>query len=533
MNDRLELARLRGRARHPRSWSAALQLTMVVCSAALALTACSSTTSTASSSASGAVGDVLTLVQPGPAPSSLDPAQNGQSWLVTLGYEPLIEQRNDGSLVGGLATSWSYQGSGNTTFVLHLRSGVKFVDGSALTAAALVDDLRYKQKAAGPWGSTLAGDTFTATGPLTVAIKTTQPNPDFPQLLTQNFSLGDVISPAGLADPAKLGSQTFGAGPYTLDQAQTVAGNQYTYVQNPHFYDPASIHWKTIVVKVVNNTQSVLNAVKTGQADVALGDPSTISAAQQAGLSVHAAPYLWAGIVLADRDGTLAKPLADVRVRQALNYATDRSTIAKALFPGTGSATTQPTVPGGYGYEAALNNAYPYDIAKAKALLAAAGYPHGFSLGLVTTDTFQQSLLAQALAQQWKSIGVTVSIKDDSNSTQYGSDAFGGKTPAFTTAFGQLPIWVEAPILFTQKAVFNPFHSHAAALTALLNQEATVSSAGRPQMDQQVEAYLVNQAWFVPVVSTVLPIYARDTVTGVDTSAQSPNLDVFEIAPAS
>src|SRR6202042_3505972 len=104
------------------------------------------------------------------------------------------------------------------------------------------------------------------------------------------------------------------------------------------------------------------------------GDPTTIAAARQAGLSVLSAPDLWMGVTLADRGGVLARPLADVRVRQALNYATNRAAIARALFPGTGTPDSQTTVRGGFGYDPALAGAYPYDVAKARQLLAAAGY---------------------------------------------------------------------------------------------------------------------------------------------------------------
>ena len=70
------------------------------------------------------------------APQTLDPGKTAQNyeWLEQLAYEPLIVRYSDGSLAPGLATSWAYTGTGNTTFVLHLRPGVKFSDGSALTA---------------------------------------------------------------------------------------------------------------------------------------------------------------------------------------------------------------------------------------------------------------------------------------------------------------------------------------------------------------------------------------------------------------
>jgi peptide/nickel transport system substrate-binding protein len=507
----------------------------VAVAAALMLCGCSGPSGQPPGSPASApdkVGNVLTIVQAGAAPLTLNPAENGQSWAVTLGYEPLIVLQNNGVLAPGLATSWGYTGTGNTTFVLHLRTGAKFADGSALTAQGVMQDLQYKQKAQGPWATLLSGDTFTASGSATVTIRAGQPNPDFPEELTQQYNLGAIISPAGLAHPSELGTQTFGAGPYTLQSSQTVSGSRYTYVPNRNYYDKSAVHWKKVVLEIVANAQSALNSVETGQADVALGDPSTISGAKRDGLTVSSAPYLWVGVVIADRGGAMIKALGSSLVRQALNYATNRSAIAAALFPGTGTAIVEPTVPGGYGYDAGLDSAYPYNVNKARQLLAQAGYPGGFSLQIVTTDSIEQSQVSEALAQQWKKVGVNLTIQDYANSNEYSSAAFNGKAAAFTTAFGELPIWIEGPILFSPSAFFNPLHTAAPALQRLTQQQALASGSQQGALDQQVEAYLVHQAWFVPVAATVLPIYARSTVTGTQTSAKSPQLDLYEVQPA-
>jgi peptide/nickel transport system substrate-binding protein len=508
----------------------------------LGLAACSGGTSSGDSPGqrkpSNKVGDTLTMVSV-TSPQTLDPAKAVQtdSYFEELAYAPLIVRRSDGSLTPGLATSWSYTGAGNTTFVLHLRPGVMFSDGSALTAQTVVDHLKYVVASNGQMAPLLATNTFTATDPLTVTITAKTPNPNFPDLLTQDYVVGGVIAPTGLKSPAQLGTRTLGAGPYQLDPAQTVSGDHYTYVANPNFYDKASVHWRKVVIRVITNPQAVVNALKTGQADIAQGDPSTLSSARSAGLTVTSAPQLWLAVILADRNGKLAKPLADVRVRQALNYATDRDAtdrdaIAKALFAGVGDPTTQPTVPGGYGSDTGLNNTYPYDVNKAKDMLAAAGYPNGFTLKMATPEYQQLNLIAQALAQQWKKAGVTVQLTDEANPSQYSSATFGGQFPSFMVAFGNIPMWMQGPSLFLPSAAFNPFHVADPALQALADQQAKAPDSQRDQLDQQIEAFLVNKAWFVPVVTTGLPFYARKTVTGTATSAKAALLPLYEIQPA-
>jgi peptide/nickel transport system substrate-binding protein len=502
--------------------------------ALLALAACSSAdTPEGSTGPTAKVGERLTVVTVVP-PQTLDPAKTAQNnaWLEQLAYEPLIVRRSDGTLTPGLAASWAYEGTSNTKFVLKLRPEATFSDGSKLTAQTVVDHFTYVTKAGGQMAGFLAGDTFAVTDPTTVTITTKAPNPSLPEIFTQDYIIGGVIGAAGLKAPSTLGTRTLGAGPYMVDQKQTVAGDHYTYVPNPHYYDKPAVRWQKVVIRVVTNPQSVLNAVKTGQADVSVGDPSTVAAARQAGLTVAASPALWSGVVLADRGGTMAAPLKDARVRQALNYATDRGAIATALFKGIGEPTTQITVRGGYGHDPALDGAYPYDVAKAKTLLADAGYPDGFALRIVTPQYQQLNLIAQALKQQWKQAGVDLQITDHANSNQYVADAFGGKFPAFMTAFGQIPIWMQGPSLLLPTAGFNPFHHADPRLQALFDRAAKATAAERDARDREVIRYVTEQAWFVPVVATTLQYYARKTVGGVQTSTKAPLLELTEITPA-
>jgi peptide/nickel transport system substrate-binding protein len=512
-------------------------LAVLLASATLFAAACQGSTGAATTGdqpkASGTVGELLTIGQFA-APQTLDPAKTVQNyaWFEQLAYEPLIIRRSDGSLQPGLATSWRYAGSDNTTFELQLRPGVTFSDGSPLTAQAVVDHFAYVMKSGGQYVPLLAGDTFSATGPMTVTIKTPAPNPDLPTLLTQDNLIGGVISPAGLAAKDKLGTQTFGAGRYRVDPAQTVAGDHYTYVPNPRYYDQSAVYWKKVVFKIIPNPQSVLNAMRTGQVDLTQGDPSTLAAAKQAGITVTSTPLLWVGATLADRGGTMSKPLGDVRVRKALNLATDRRSIATALFAGNGEPTNQLTVPGGYGYDESLNSTYPYDAGKAKALLADAGYPDGFPLKIVTAQYISMNLVAQALAQQWKQIGVDLQITDYANANQYNSDAFGAKFPAFMTIFGQQPIWTEGPSLFLPKALFNPFHSADQRLQSLYDGAARATGADKDKADQAVQAYLVDQAWFVPVLTTGLTFYGGKKITGTTVSPKAPLVSLLEVRAA-
>ena len=418
---------------------------------------------------------------------------------------------------------------------MHLRSKVKASDGSTLTAQDVVDDLNYAVASGAQEAPFLKGDTFTASAPLTVTITAPKPNPDFAILLTQTFVIGDIISPKGLQSSSLLGTQSFGFGPYMLDTSLTTSGDTYTYVPNPNYYDKASVHWKTVVIKVITTAQSMLSALETGEIDVGSGSPTTLTAAKGAGIATIATPALWVGMILADRNGTLNKALGNVQVRQALNYATDRATIANGLFSsGDGTASDEPSAPGGYGYDPSVANAYPYNVAMAKQLLASAGYPNGFTLQTVTADYDSMNLVAEALASEWKAIGVNLQITDDASASEYDSAAFSAKMASFITVNGTfVPMAIGGPALLLPTALYNPFHVSDSTLTNLYDQEVSSSGSAQQSLDQQIEDYLVHQAWFVPVVTFDLLYYARSTVTGTNTSAKAPLLDLYSIEPAS
>jgi peptide/nickel transport system substrate-binding protein len=494
-----------------------------------------SATSSGNGKPSGQVGDLVTVGFPA-APPSLDPAKaHGHSGIFfnELAYEPLIVLDGNGQYKPGLATSWNYVGSDNKTFVLNLRSGVKFSDGSALTGQGVADYFAYLQKAAGQNAALFAGDTIRATGPLQVTIKTAKPNPDLAYDMTQDVMAGEVISPAGLASPVSLGTQTFGAGPYVLRTAQSTSGSVYTYLPNPNYYDKAALHYKKIVIKIIQSPQSTLEAMETGQIDLALGDSTTLAAAKKARFLDSGATITnnVTGVTLADRGGTMAKPLADPRVRQALNYATDRTAIVNALFPGN-TPTSEMATPGTEGYDPSLVNAYPYDVAKAKALLAEAGYANGFSLELITTDTNSQNLLAEALAQQWQQVGVTVKIDDVANGNAYVAQALSGKFPAFTNNTTITPLATLGTSLFLPNAAYNPFHYTDATLQNLYDQDVVSSGEAKTAIDKKIEADLVQQAWFVPVVAQGLPVYASPTVTGTTVKPPTSYPVLYDLQPA-
>ncbi|SEL30210.1 ABC transporter substrate-binding protein [Streptacidiphilus jiangxiensis] len=463
------------------------------------LTACNGS----STGGGGTNGDTLTLVSAA-APASLDPAKanvGSDNWFVNLTYDSLLRMGPGGTVTPDLATAWGYTGSGNREFSLTLRAGVRFADGTPVTAQAVAASLNYARTHGlnQSWDSAI--DSVTATGPLTVRIHCSSPHPDLPQLLSQVLLVGSVISPSGLAHQEDLGTASYGAGPYVLDVAHTVSGDHYTYTPNPNYWDKSKIHWKRVVIKVIANPTSALQAVETGQADVLGINSGQVATAKGSGLAVTMSPAAFVGVNLVDRAGVLAPPLKDVRVRQALNYAVDRAAITKAVVQQYGQPTDEISLPGLDGYASDADNHYPYDPARAKQLLAAAGYPDGFALTMETQGFLGIDLVTQAVVAEWRKIGVTVNITTDSSIGQWLGNATSKRFPVLGFGYGGASTYLlSLDWMLPHPTAFNPFASQDPQLTSMLAAAAAAPAAQAPALDQNVMRYVVDQAWFVSVL---------------------------------
>jgi peptide/nickel transport system substrate-binding protein len=467
-------------------------------------------------------GDLLNIGQTAP-PNSLDPARINQAfeWYINLAYDPLIYRTPDG-LKPRLAESWRYVGAGNKTFELKLRANVTFSDGSPLTSDVVKSNIEYFRTAGGQAVPHLTPiKSIDTPDPLTVRLNLSAPHPELPLVFTQDYLAGNLISGPALKQPAKLATQTFGAGPYVLDPAETVPKDHYTYTQNPKYWDAQNIHYKKIVIKVIPNPNTALAALKTGQVDIIQGTHATAEAAKSAQLQVKATPQVFQGLALADRDGKILPALGDVRVRQAINLAINRERITKGLFGEYGTVTEQIVLPGQDGYND--KTYYPHNPEKAKQLLAAAGYPDGFTLPAVTTSFSNQNLIAQAIADDLKKVGVLLDLTNEADPSNYIKQLSSAKFPAYVIGHGNNRVFMMGTSLFLPTApVFNPMKSSDPQIEQWYKQAAAADDATRAELDKQIIARLAEQAWFAPVTFTPVFFFARSTVTGIESTTDAP-----------
>lgn len=459
-------------------------------------------------------------------PGGLDPAKFGPLEQTLLAYDPLIYSAPDGSYQPRIAESWRYIGTGNKTFELKLRPGVVFSDGTPCDAAAVRANIDYYRTAPGSQAVLFLKPVanIVEVDDLTVRLELSEPHPLLPTIFTQQYWAGNLISPAAIANPEKLATQSYGAGPYVLVPGETVAGDHYTYTPSSTYWNPSGVHYRRVVTKVLTNANTALAALKTNQVDAIEAFYDTVGGAKSAGMQIVSSPSLISGLVLLDRGGRLSKPLADIRVRQALNHAVDRAKLARALFGEYGTPTDQIAPQGRDGWND--TEFYSYDPGRARQLLADAGFPEGFSLPVLTPSAPFATNMVQAIASELAKIGVRLEITASTTDS-----AVSGKWPASFLGWGLPPVYLQGRLLWLPDAILNPFQSADAEVQALDAEAAAADEGARADLDRKIVRRIAELGWFLPVCLMPEFLFTRPTVA-VDAIAgqQIPSIDSWHPA---
>lgn len=442
----------------------------------------------------------LSAVQFKEAPT-LDPAKtfgptaDGTRYWI---YDPLIRVTASGATAPGLATSWEFVTP--TTFHLKLREGVVFHDGTPFNASAVkanFDRNRAFPGVSANWTQPLAVvKEVKVVSEYEVQYILHRPSPAFSFNLTS--ATGMIVSPAVLDKPLDL--IAVGTGPFKLIKYTPNAGADL--VRNDQYWDKAALACSPKAVRLLNivDTQALLNAAVSGQLNISHVDPNQAALAKGAGLVVRSVPTQAIYAFWYDyKNPALRNPM----VRKAMMYAVDRVAMAKAFGPGLQLADAQLFPPGFYAYSPASQHqpaAFPYDPAKAKKLLAEAGYAKGLTLkALVLPFPFDQTLL-QVLQAQMAKAGITVTTQIISNFAAY-LDRQGDMY--FGTGNGRAdPLdYIQAQV--SANGIFNPdAFPPPPDLAALLEQigQTSPSDAKRESLLQQASGMVTENALMLPVM---------------------------------
>lgn len=500
---------------------------VVLALAAGSLAGCTNSGTTAASQ-SNAAKPVLTMGLTNYT-STLNPAIAGggdQSMPIDLAYASLTHLEPNGDIGPGLATSWHYIGTTNTDFSFTLRHNARFSDGTPVTASAVKAWLDYSYfTAKGYITGSLALASVSTVGEWTVELHLSAPNSGVPYLLSEAEMFGFIGSPKAIAHASTLGAATDGAGPYIAVPSQSIAGSVYVFRPNRYYYDQSAVHFSKVVVKIITSPTTMIEAIKSGQLNVAAGDITTTAEAQSAGLNVVTAPSGFVQILLLDRgpkipNGSAANPLASVQVRQALNYAINRTAVTHAIYGKYGVPTAE--IGSSDGFVPSMQNYYPYDPAKAKSLLAAAGYAHGFTLDVTSESAFGTLAdpVLEAIAQEYKAIGVTLKITSTTTLPQWVNQVLGGSYESagfVATAFAPMPEWYS--YWFAPNGLENQHGGDDPTLVRLADQgEASLSP---DQYWKAMTNRIVTQADEIPVFNFDAFWYTAKNISGLSFSADN------------
>ena len=351
-------------------------------------------------------------------PRSLDPALSTDvptGEVVALLFDNLTQFDPDARLVPGLARSWETDAKGQR-YTFHLRQNARFHDGRPVKAADVRASLLralapgttggrswplYPIRGARAYAGGKAKDVEGLTLPddSTVVMDLEEPLNVFPKLLAMPVA---AIVPAPTA--ADFDQQPNGSGPWKFvswshDDAIVLARNE-NYWGGPPKSD-------TLRIRIIPEPLTQAAEYEAGHlsvVEVPIGETRRWQDSRAAELQRRPALRdLYVAI------NTTRGPLKDVRVRRALNYAIDVPTLLTTLFAGRGVRSAGSLPPGIAGYDS-TRHGYAYDPAKAKQLLAEAGYPHGFAIKLWRTQRAELARLAQSIQQAFAEVGVSAEI---------------------------------------------------------------------------------------------------------------------------
>ena len=344
-------------------------------------------------------------------------------------YETLVGRDRQLGIVPALATEW--QQLGPTQWRLKLRSNVRFHDGAAFTADDVVFSLaRAKSPTSAIRVYANALGEARAVDPLTVEFTLPQVNPIFLEHLNTLFIMSRAWSEKnGGALPLDFSKRedkhtalnANGTGPFVLVSRQPDA--RTVYKRNPAWWGRFEGNLQEVVYLPIKSDATRTAALLSGEVDFVL-DPAPQDVAR---LRTNPATRVIDGIenrVLfigmdQARDELLysgvkgRNPFKDLRVRQALYHAIDIETIRTRLMRGQAFPTgaVMPSPRGIYG-DAELEKRLPHDPARARDLLAQAGYPQGFEVTLDCPNNryVNDEELCTALAGMWAQVGVKVRV---------------------------------------------------------------------------------------------------------------------------
>ncbi|KRT35172.1 ABC transporter substrate-binding protein [Acetomicrobium hydrogeniformans] len=421
----------------------------------------------------------------------------------------------------GLATSWDVSEDG-LMWTFHLKKEVKFHDGTPFTAKDVkwtIDTIKDPKTASPFAGDLKAIDQVKIIDDYTVQMTLKYP---FPNLLFNLSNTASGIQKAGCYDEygEDYGIKTvIGTGPFMFKE--WVRGDRIVLVKNPHYnWGPEWMSnqgpplFDELVIRTIPEESSRIMELLTGGVHVLRDVPplqvDKLKNNPEINIFTEQSTKLGYLAYACDK-----KPFDDVLVRRAINHAVDRETIVKYIFSGYATPA--------YGYlpqalkdeylEESEELGYKYDPAKAKELLAKAGFPDGFETTLSAENDSTSKRLAEVLQAQLAEIGIRAKIQLF-DSASYVAMLKAGQQDLFVRLYS----WPNADILdwFLLSSQF-PYPNHSRwcdpKTDELINSAATAPTwEERAEKYKEVQRYLIEQAVWCPIYIPDMMLAVRKEV---------------------
>jgi peptide/nickel transport system substrate-binding protein len=451
---------------------------------------------------------------------------NGDIFASELLYGGLtrLDPTGGEDLEPGLAESWKAS-NGGKTYTFKLRPGVKFSNGQPLKA----EDVKFSLDrfgdpkinqilsvvAVGYKSSKVVDDH-------TVRVDLTDPVAAFP------YNVGifpAFIVPKDLVQ--KQGDAFFkhpvGTGPYRLKKF--VRGSYVAFERNPYYWEKGKPYLDSVRFNFAADSNSRLLALKNGQAQIADGVPfsqlGSLRSDKDVAVQQTKVPQfvgLWMNHQRA--------PLADLDVRQAMQYALNRDEIKNGIFKGAGSVPNSVLPALKYDADATAVPPYAFDLTKAKAAMAKSKYPKGFSTTLqypAGYDYYKQ--LGLLLQNAWAQIGIKVRLIEEDGAT--GTDRFNASDYDLTIPYAQFTSDLTVPdeyagFLADPASGTKGFYSNWSdpQITKLVKQFATTpDEAERAKQWPVIQKAMLDQTPVINVLNLPSITAHRSTVCGTSISA--------------
>ena len=450
-------------------------------------------------------------------PATLDPqrATLPDEFFVirALGEGLLVPNPDGGAPLPGAAEKWDVSSDG-LSYTFHLRPDAQWSDGGAVTAqdfawsikraltpgtgapkAALFFALRGATEHYHGTADTPARLGVDAPDPHTLVLSLAHPNADFPAIVASGpwIPIHHATVESLRTNPA---TGYVGNGPFILTEWKP--NQRITVRKNPHYWDAARVQLDGIQFLAFDNGDSEERAFRAGQLDVTMAVPFTKLAGYRA-----AQPPVLHGVPLSETRylvlNTALPPLNDPRVRQALALALDRTTLVdKVLLSGQPAFNFVPAGLGGY----APSGRIMENAAKARSLLAAAGFPGGYGFPKLELSSWPVNpAQLEAIQQMWRrELGLEVTLAPREARTHLAAMAGGDFSIAFMTAIPDYDGASDLCIQLTGGHPLNYPHWRNAEFDRLVAAAGTLADpAARNAAYQQAENLLLEEMPVIPL----------------------------------